>query len=139
MTVVGRRAEACPVVAEGAVKVDPAAFRAKVETEIKAHDDAPKTGSFQRFHYKAMQEFRDEIATEKNDVDLLGLSSSNPYYIYPQWGRPFDAAPVGVPNPPDSALAWRPGSLARAGRSGPSSSIMLGIRVRMSSGRRAFP
>lgn len=37
-------------------------------------------------------------------VDLLGLSSSNPYYIYPQWGRPFDAAPVGVPLPDDSQL-----------------------------------
>lgn len=37
-------------------------------------------------------------------IDLLGLSSSNPYYIYPQWGRPFDAAPVGVPNPPDGGV-----------------------------------
>lgn len=37
-------------------------------------------------------------------VSLLGLSSSNPYYIYPQWGRPFDAAPVGVPLPKDSQL-----------------------------------
>jgi 2,4-dienoyl-CoA reductase-like NADH-dependent reductase (Old Yellow Enzyme family) len=37
-------------------------------------------------------------------VDLLGLSSSNPYYIYPQWGRPFDMAPAGIPLPKDSQL-----------------------------------
>ncbi|HCB90442.1 MAG TPA: NADH:flavin oxidoreductase [Ruminococcaceae bacterium] len=38
-------------------------------------------------------------------VDLLALSSSNPYYIYPQFGRPFDIPSLGVPAPKESQLS----------------------------------
>lgn len=38
-------------------------------------------------------------------VDLFALSSSNPYYIYPQFGRPFDIPSLGVPIPDESQLS----------------------------------
>jgi 2,4-dienoyl-CoA reductase-like NADH-dependent reductase (Old Yellow Enzyme family) len=38
-------------------------------------------------------------------VDLFALSSSNPYYIYPQFGRPFDIPSLGVPIPEESQLS----------------------------------
>lgn len=41
----------------------------------------------------------------KAGVDLFALSSSNPYYIYPQFGRPFDIPSLGVPVPEESQLS----------------------------------
>jgi len=41
----------------------------------------------------------------KAGVDIFALSSSNPYYIYPQFGRPFDVPSIGVPVPEESQLA----------------------------------
>ncbi|AEB06654.1 NADH:flavin oxidoreductase/NADH oxidase [Coriobacterium glomerans PW2] len=37
-------------------------------------------------------------------ADLLGLSSSNPYYRFSQWGRPSNIAPAGSPASKDSQL-----------------------------------
>lgn len=38
-------------------------------------------------------------------VGLFALSSSNPYYVYPQFGRPFDMPSLGVPMPKDPQLS----------------------------------
>jgi 2,4-dienoyl-CoA reductase-like NADH-dependent reductase (Old Yellow Enzyme family) len=39
-----------------------------------------------------------------NGVDLLSNSAGNPYYIYPQVTRPFDAPSMGVPVPEEHPL-----------------------------------
>lgn len=41
----------------------------------------------------------------KSGVNVFALSSSNPYYIYPQFGRPFDIPSLGVPEPEESQLS----------------------------------
>ncbi|MFR3727530.1 hypothetical protein [Lacrimispora sp.] len=38
-------------------------------------------------------------------VDVFALSSSNPYYVYPQFGRPFDIPSLGIPEPEESQLS----------------------------------
>lgn len=44
-------------------------------------------------------------ALVKAGVDIFALSSSNPYYIYPQFVRPFDIPSLGVPTPEESQLS----------------------------------
>ena len=39
-----------------------------------------------------------------NGVSMLGISASNPYYIYPQVIRPFDSPSIGVPVPQEHPL-----------------------------------
>lgn len=41
----------------------------------------------------------------KAGVDVFALSSSNPYFVYPQFGRPFDIPSLGIPEPEESQLS----------------------------------
>lgn len=41
----------------------------------------------------------------KSGVNVFALSSSNPYFVYPQFGRPFDIPSLGIPEPEESQLS----------------------------------
>ncbi len=41
----------------------------------------------------------------KAGVNVFALSSSNPYFVYPQFGRPFDIPSLGIPEPEESQLS----------------------------------